>query len=211
MEIPSTLRTQSEEKHDVSLGLPQSDNNHNLPNYFDIIITEEKFKEISKVCENFEDFSILISEYYKDFNDLLRARGLNAENENEYCNAIKYMIYSDIYVSMISMGSSMDIKDKEGFALLYDVAHPDKKYKENWMEFYKEIKPYVFHVHVKDHIRAPFKIVAPGKGEIPFADICNTLEKDGYDGYYSLEWERKWHPDLEEITVALDALLSILK
>ena len=116
MEIPSTLRTQSEEKHDVSLELPQSDKNHNLPNYFDIIITEEKFKEISKVCENFEDFSILISEYYKDFNDLLRAKGLNAENENEYCNAIKYMIYSDIYVSMISMGSSMDIKDKEGFA-----------------------------------------------------------------------------------------------
>ena len=103
------------------------------------------------------------------------------------------------------------MKDYSNFGILWDVAHSDVAYKENWMEFYKEIKPYVFHVHVKDHIRAPFKIVAPGKGEIPFADICNTLEKDGYDGYYSLEWERKWHPDLEEITVALDALLSILK
>ena len=116
IEIPSTLRTQSEEKHDVSLELPQSDKNHNLPNYFDITIAEDKFNEISKVCENFEDFNILINEYHKDIYDLLREKGLNAENEDEYSNAIKYMIYSDIYVSMISMQSSMDIKDKEGLA-----------------------------------------------------------------------------------------------
>ena len=102
------------------------------------------------------------------------------------------------------------MKEYKNFGILWDVAHSDVAYKENWMEFYKEIKPYVRHVHVKDHIRAPFKIVTPGEGEIPFVDICATLEKDGYDGYYSLEWERKWHPHLDEITVALDALLGIL-
>ena len=24
------------------------------------------------------------------------------------------------------------------------------------------------------------------------------LLADGYDGYFALEWEKKWHPDLQE-------------
>lgn len=116
LEIPSLPEAQIQEGSAVSLDLSQVETPCDMPNYFDITIAEDKFNEISKVCENFEDFNILINEYHKDFYDLLREKGLNAENEDEYSNAIKHMIYSDIYVSMISMQSSMDIKDKEGLA-----------------------------------------------------------------------------------------------
>ena len=31
------------------------------------------------------------------------------------------------------------------------------------------------------------------------------LEEDGYPGYYSLEWEKRWHPELEEPEIVFPA------
>ena len=86
------------------------------PNYFDIKITEEQFNEISKVCKSIDDFQRHILIYHSGFYDYLKAKGLTSETNDEILNAIKFMIYSDVYVSMEAMQSSMTIKDKEGFA-----------------------------------------------------------------------------------------------
>ena len=42
---------------------------------------------------------------------------------------------------------------------------------------------------------APYRI---GAGDVPIHDIVDTLVKDGYDGYFSIEWEKKWHPELPD-------------
>ncbi len=42
-----------------------------------------------------------------------------------------------------------------------------------------------------------------GSGEFPAAEALTLLDSDGYDGWYSLEWEKAWHPDLAEPQVAL--------
>jgi hypothetical protein len=31
----------------------------------------------------------------------------------------------------------------------------------------------------------------------------DLLRKDGYKGYYSFEWEKLWHPELEEPDLAI--------
>ena len=103
------------------------------------------------------------------------------------------------------------MKDYENFALIWDIMHTDGKYKENWVQFYNAEKQFIKHVHVKDHNRSPWKLVNIGDGDIPVADICNHLENDGYDGYFSLEWERKWHPQLPELEEALDKYVQLLK
>lgn len=86
------------------------------PNYFDIKITEEQFNEVSKVCKSLDDFQNHILIYHSDFYDFLKSKGLANQTQDEIFNAIKFMIYSDVYVSMEAMQSSMSIKDKEGFA-----------------------------------------------------------------------------------------------
>ena len=86
------------------------------PNYFDIKITEEQFNEVSKVCKSLDDFQNHILIYHSDFYDFLKSKGLATQTHDEICDAIKFMIYSDVYVSMEAMQSSMSIKDKEGFA-----------------------------------------------------------------------------------------------
>lgn len=86
------------------------------PNYFDIKITEEQFNEVSKVCKSLDDFQNHILIYHSDFYDFLKSKGLANQTQDEIFNAIKFMIYSDVYVSMEAMQPSMSIKDKEGFA-----------------------------------------------------------------------------------------------
>ena len=86
------------------------------PNYFDIKITEEQFDEVSKVCKSLDDFQRHILIYHSDFYEFLKSKGLTSTTSDEIFNAIKFMIYSDVYVSMEVMQSSMSIRDKEGFA-----------------------------------------------------------------------------------------------
>ena len=37
------------------------------------------------------------------------------------------------------------------------------------------------------------------------------LIEDGYTGYFSLEWERKWEPELEPIEIALEHYKKLLE
>ncbi len=66
------------------------------------------------------------------------------------------------------------------------------------------------HVHLKDLARTgaaggghEWKPVLPGEGEFPAADVLPLLRRSGYDGFVSFEWEKRWHPLIEEPEVAL--------
>lgn len=100
------------------------------------------------------------------------------------------------------------------FGILWDVEHSDRAYGNDWHPFYEIIRPYLRHTHIKDHIRnadGTFTLCLPGEGDIPLENIIITLQEDGYDGYYSLEWEKKWHPELPEPEIALTAYFDLMK
>ena len=96
----------------------------------------------------------------------------------------------------------------ENFGILWDICHTRKTYGGDWRKFVDEFGLLIRHVHLKDV--AEDKLVLPGEGELAIADMVNYLEERGYDGYFSLEWERKWHPELPPIEDGLDALMKIL-
>ena len=98
--------------------------------------------------------------------------------------------------------------DRRGFGLIWDIAHSDRVYGEGWQTFYEFIRPYIQHVHLKDHIDGTLTL--PGDGSIPIRPIVDRMISDGYDGYFSLEWERKWHPEIGKIEPAMDRLCEIL-
>lgn len=90
-----------------------------------------------------------------------------------------------------------DVPDA-GFGILWDVQHSDKTYGDGWRAFYEVIRPRILHVHIKDHQRdgGAHRLCRVGAGDVPIRDIVRTLVDDGYQGYFSLEWEKKWHPEL---------------
>lgn len=98
----------------------------------------------------------------------------------------------------------------ENFGLIWDVAHSDTPYGDDWLPFWRTVSPYTRHVHVKDHRRSPKQLTQLGEGEIPLIPILRQLAADGFSGCVSLEWERKWHPELPPIEEALDRFCAIL-
>lgn len=97
-----------------------------------------------------------------------------------------------------------------GFGLIWDIAHSHRACGKRWQSFYEAVRPYVRHMHVKDVRDADGKLVLPGDGDIPITDIVGCVVADGYDGYFSLEWEKKWHPELADLSVALERFVEIM-
>lgn len=50
-----------------------------------------------------------------------------------------------------------------------------------------------------------------GEGDVPLREICTLLKGRGYDGYLSLEWEKKWHPEIAEPEIALPQAIPHLR
>ena len=77
--------------------------------------------------------------------------------------------------------------------------------KEPPSEVYKLLKKYIHHAHIKDAklVDGKPQYVRLGQGEVPIFEAVDALSKSGYKGYYSFEWEKLWHPELEDPETAL--------
>ena len=56
-----------------------------------------------------------------------------------------------------------------------------------------------------------WQYVLNGEGEIPLAEILGLLRRQGFDGWLSYEWEKKWHPELASAEVALPHYVSAMR
>ncbi len=86
---------------------------------------------------------------------------------------------------------------------LWDAHHTFVLSREKPEDTFKVLGKYVRHTHLKDS-RAPLagekdrRYVLTGTGEVPVKETVQVLKNNGYKGYYCLEWEKRWHPELEE-------------
>ena len=91
-----------------------------------------------------------------------------------------------------------------GFALLWDAHHTFVAGGEAPADTYAAIGRFVRHTHLKDSKPAGTdrRYVLTGTGEVPVKAQVSVLAKAGFKGYYCFEWEKKWHPEIEEPEVA---------
>jgi sugar phosphate isomerase/epimerase len=60
------------------------------------------------------------------------------------------------------------------------------------------------HVHFKDLLlKQGFQLVLTGEGDFPLLEVRDALYQIGYKGFASFEWEKKWHPEIPDATIAL--------
>lgn len=89
--------------------------------------------------------------------------------------------------------------------LVWDVSNMWTVTKEPPAEVYALLKNYIHHTHIKDAKlvdgNPQYKLM--GRGEVPIFEAIDILRKGGYKGYYSFEWEKLWHPEIDEPEVAL--------
>ena len=99
----------------------------------------------------------------------------------------------------------MEATNHPKVGLVWDVTNMWTVTKEPPAQVYDALKKYIHHTHIKDATlsdKGPqYKLM--GKGEVPIFEAIDILDKDGYKGYYSFEWEKLWHPEIDEPEVAL--------
>jgi sugar phosphate isomerase/epimerase len=97
-------------------------------------------------------------------------------------------------------------------ALLWDAHHTYVLGKEDPASTYKMLGSYVRHTHLKDSVaKGPStslgaaterQYVLTGRGNVPVKETVAALVRGGYSGFYCYEWEKAWHPEIEEPEVA---------
>lgn len=77
--------------------------------------------------------------------------------------------------------------------------------KEAPAHVYSVLKKYILHTHIKDAILldAGEKYTLLGQGNAPVKEALHALKTGGYAGYYSFEWEKHWHPEIEDPEIAI--------
>jgi sugar phosphate isomerase/epimerase len=105
--------------------------------------------------------------------------------------------------------------DSRWVGALWDTHHPHRM-GESPAEVYQHIGSRVLHLQVKDAQRSSehkggWKLVPLAEGEVPVREIIGLLAAGGYGGYLSVEWEKYWHPEIEEPEIALPQHLRVLE
>jgi sugar phosphate isomerase/epimerase len=92
----------------------------------------------------------------------------------------------------------------DAFALLWDAHHTFVEGGEQPADTWEAIGRWVRHTHLKDSKPAGSdrRYVLTGTGEVPVKTQVEVLARAGYKGFYCYEWEKKWHPEIEEPEVA---------
>jgi len=101
--------------------------------------------------------------------------------------------------------------DSPSVALLWDAHHTFVAGKEQPEDTVRQLGRYIRHTHLKDSVPAgnDRRYVLTGTGEVPVKRQIEALEKIGYKGFYSFEWEKRWHPEIEEPEVAFAQYASV--
>ncbi|MTI59736.1 MAG: sugar phosphate isomerase/epimerase [Firmicutes bacterium] len=65
----------------------------------------------------------------------------------------------------------------------------------------------IYHIHLKDWVPIPVysrdHYVLIAAGSLPLRALLERLKTINYQGYLSLEWEKVWHPEIEESDIAV--------
>jgi glucosamine-6-phosphate deaminase len=101
----------------------------------------------------------------------------------------------------------------DGLGALWDPANAFSEFGEEPDAGAAALGRLLRHVHIKDVRRppdgkVPWPPVLPGHGDFPAARALSWLRGAGYDRWVSFEWEKRWHPEIEEPDVALPRFLS---
>ena len=76
--------------------------------------------------------------------------------------------------------------------------------KESPKEVFDTLGKFIKHVHVKDAnlLNGKPSYCLIGQGVAPLREAMDSLKRANYKGYYSFEWEKKWHPEIQDPEIA---------
>lgn len=94
--------------------------------------------------------------------------------------------------------------DEQTRGVLWDIQHPYRNCGEKPKRTVELLGDSIYYVHVKDSViddngETEYRMM--GLGDLPIFDAVRALYRRGYDGYLTLEWLKRWRPELKDADV----------
>ncbi len=102
--------------------------------------------------------------------------------------------------------------DSPHAALLWDAHHTFATSREEPEYTVKQLGKWIRHTHLKDSVpeNNDRKYVLTGKGDVPIERQIQALRKINYEGYFCFEWEKAWHPELIDASIAIPDYMKVV-
>jgi sugar phosphate isomerase/epimerase len=129
----------------------------------------------------------------------------------------------DDFSASSTVAELLALADPDSVGAVWDSHHPHRM-GERPAEVYDNLGGRILLAQVKDARRNPasqnpasrsgrgddWQLVLLGEGEVPVRQMLGLLAAGGYRHWISVEWEKRWHPEIEEPEVALPQHLALL-
>ena len=118
----------------------------------------------------------------------------------------------DEFASAKVVAGALEFAPNQSVGAIWDMWHTNRV-GESPAEALQALDGRVINVHLKDARRTAdgWKLSLLGEGDIPVKEGLRLLKQRGYDDFVSVEWEKKWHPEIPEPEVAFPQHISVLR
>jgi sugar phosphate isomerase/epimerase len=111
----------------------------------------------------------------------------------------------DHFTSSGTLRDVMHAAKSSHVGLLWDAHHTFATSNEDPEYTVQQLGLWIRHTHLKDSVGKgkDRKYVLTGRGTVPITRQIKALQGIRYRGFYCFEWEKVWHPDLEDPEIAI--------
>ena len=125
--------------------------------------------------------------------------------------AIGVETHDDFSASSV-VAELLAMADPEWVGAVWDSHHPHRM-GEAPADVYANLGRRILLAQVKDARRGDdgdWQLVLLGQGQVPVRQMLRLLAAGGYQNWVSVEWEKRWHPEIEAPEVALPQYRRVL-
>ena len=118
----------------------------------------------------------------------------------------------DEFASSRTVAGALELAPGPSVGAIWDIYHTARM-GETPFQVLTALGQRVLNVHLKDGRRTAdgWQLLMLGEGEIPVRDALRLLLRQGYRDFISVEWEKKWHPELAEPEIAYPRHIALLR
>lgn len=196
---------------------------------FDSLDADERRRQVEVAIKHSELAAQLGAPLIRVFPDRIQANATRTETRDNIATSLRQVarhVPEGVRVGLETHGDFargqaatelVRLADHQNVALIWDVANALAA-GDSITEAAVAVAPYLAHVHLRDARKVPgrehWQPVLAGHGAVSFGQTLDCLQKRGFQGYISFEWEKYWHPEIEEPDVAfpdfIKAIVEIL-
>lgn len=128
--------------------------------------------------------------------EALRALAPIAENKG-----ITLLVETNgVYADTARLRALLDEVRSDNVAALWDIHHPYRFMGESPEQTVQNLGAYIKYTHIKDSVMENGQVCyrLMGEGDLPVDETIRALRSINYEGYVSLEWLRRYAPDLSD-------------